>query len=234
MSWFWQGVREPTKTIAEPPGKAPAGLTPGRPVATRLPPGFDPQICPTEALQVVGDVVQPVFERCIHCLRCQRAGVVDWEADYRWGSVRTTVLPKEFQGSVHVRVVDAGDCGACLNEVRQLASPVYSLHRYGIYITPSPREADLLLVVGPVSDGMSTALAETYRALPEPRRVIAVGVCAINGGIFAESFAVSTGVAGFGIPVDAVVPGCPPPPVAILDAIRQVMGQVPPRREENA
>lgn len=233
MLWFLEGLRQPTKTLPPQPTRHIAGLTPGRPVPTPAPAGFDSSLCPTGALPVVDGTVRPDFPACIHCLRCRYGPHrISWTHDYRWGHVRTTPLPASFQRSVHVRVVDAGDCGACLNEVRQLSSPVYSLHRFGIYITPTPREADVLLVIGPVTAGMRAAVLEAYRAMPEPRRVLAVGVCAMNGGIFADSFAVAKGVPGLeDMPVDAVVPGCPPPPLAILDALRKLMGRSRQGRE---
>ena len=102
-----------------------------------------------------------------------------------------------FKRSIHICVVDAGDCGACLNEVKQLNNPYYNMHRLGFFITPSPRHADVLLVVGPVTDHMRVALKKIYDAMPTPKRVVAVGACALTGGVFAESFVCANGVAEF-------------------------------------
>lgn len=230
MPWFWQGLRERVRTLHAAGSDPPLpGLSPGRPTTSpvfseRV---FDVSVCPTGALTQEDGEIHLDFDRCVHCLRCQQGdNRLRWANDYAWAHLCAPELPQEFRHSVNVRVVDTGDCGACLNEVRLLSSPIYSLHRFGIYITPTPREADVLLVVGPVTVAMRASLEETYQAMPEPRRVIAVGVCALNGGVFRDSFTVLGGLNAVStIPVDVTVPGCPPPPLAILDAIRMVMGQ---------
>ncbi|MGH6926114.1 MAG: NADH-quinone oxidoreductase subunit B family protein, partial [Propylenella sp.] len=79
----------------------------------------------------------------------------------------------------------------------------------------SPRHADVLMVTGPVTKNMAEALKRTYDATPDPKWVVAVGDCARNGGIFAGSYAVAGGVSAV-LPVDLHIPGCPPPPTAIL------------------
>jgi len=122
--------------------------------------------------------------------------------------------------------VDAGDCGACLNEVKQLNNPYYNMHRLGFFITPSPRHADVLLVVGPVTDHMKFALQKVYDAMPTPKRVVAVGACALTGGVFADSFVCAKGVADV-LPVDVEVPGNPPPPLAILHGLLVAVGRKP-------
>ena len=91
-------------------------------------------------------------------------------------------------------VVDAGDCGACLHEVKQLNNPLYNMHRLGFFLTATPRTADLLLVVGPVSENMRGPLLKTYEAMPDTKRVMAVGACAITGGVFGRSFMSAGGV----------------------------------------
>ena len=77
-----------------------------------------------------------------------------------------------------------GACGACISEARQLNNPYYNMHRLGFFMTPTPRNADVLLVAGPVSDAMRLPLRKTYDAMPEPKRVVAIGACAISGGVF--------------------------------------------------
>ena len=101
------------------------------------------------------------------------------------------------------------------------------MHRLGFFVTPTPRNADVLLVAGPVSDEMRLPLRKTYEAMPTPKRVVAIGACAISGGVFGPSFAASGGV-GEVIPVDVIVPGCPPPPLAILHGLLAVIGKKPP------
>jgi len=111
-----------------------------------------------------------------------------------------------------------------MGEVRLIDAPPYNLHRFGIFITPTPRDADVLLVAGPVTEAMREPLRKAYDAMPEPRRVVAMGACAIDGGIFGTSFA-SVGGATEVIPVDVLVPGCPPPPLAIIHALLRVAGR---------
>jgi len=117
-----------------------------------------------------------------------------------------------------IRQVDAGSCNGCELEINALGNPYYNLEGLGIKFVASPRHADLLLVTGPVSRNMETALKRTFEATPEPKLVVAVGDCGCDGGIFGESYA-SCGRVGNVIPVDEVVPGCPPQPLDILRGI---------------
>ena len=117
-----------------------------------------------------------------------------------------------------IRQVDAGSCNGCELEIHALGNPYYNLEGLGIRFVASPRHADLLLVTGPVSRHMAIALRRTYEATPEPRLVVAVGDCGCTGGIFGESYATLGRVANV-IPVDVVVPGCPPTPTALMQGI---------------
>ncbi|MFL6567105.1 MAG: NADH-quinone oxidoreductase subunit B family protein [Burkholderiales bacterium] len=117
-----------------------------------------------------------------------------------------------------VRHVDAGSCNGCELEIHALGNPYYNLEGLGMKFVASPRHADLLLVTGPVSRNMKQALLRTYAAMPEPKLVVAVGDCGCTGGIFGESNA-SLGRVSNVLPVDVAVPGCPPQPAAILQAI---------------
>src|SRR5947207_2713865 len=117
-----------------------------------------------------------------------------------------------------IREIDAGSCNGCELEINALDNPYYNLEGLGIRFVASPRHADLLLVTGPVSRNMETALIRTYEATPEPKLVVAIGDCGCDGGIFGESYA-SRGRVSNVIPVDVAVPGCPPTPVAILQGI---------------
>lgn len=117
--------------------------------------------------------------------------------------------------SLAVRQVDAGSCNGCELEISALNSPVYDLERLGLSFVASPRHADVLLVTGPVTTSMRAALLATYEATPAPKWVVALGACAVDGGLFADSYAVVGGV-GQVVPVDLVIPGCPPRPVDIL------------------
>ncbi|MBK1684957.1 formate hydrogenlyase [Rhodoferax fermentans] len=121
-----------------------------------------------------------------------------------------------------IREVDAGSCNGCEMEINALGNPYYNIGGLGIRFVASPRHADLLLVTGPVSRNMEMALKRTYEATPEPKLVVAVGDCACNGGIFGESYA-TCGRVDKVIPVDVMVPGCPPEPVDILRGILQAV-----------
>jgi len=128
------------------------------------------------------------------------------------------VVLKHFGRSLAIRHVDAGSCNGCELEIHACNGPHYNLERLGIRFVASPRHADLLLVTGPVSRHMQTALRRTYDATPEPKLVVAIGDCGRDGGIFGQSYASCGGVANV-IPVDVAVPGCPPPPAAIIQGI---------------
>jgi Ni,Fe-hydrogenase III small subunit len=117
-----------------------------------------------------------------------------------------------------IRQVDAGSCNGCELEIHALNNPYYNLEGLGIRFVASPRHADMLLVTGPVAKNMEHALRIAYEATPDPKLVVAVGDCGCTGGIFGESYA-SCGKVANVIPVDVAVPGCPPPPLAILQAI---------------
>jgi len=117
-----------------------------------------------------------------------------------------------------IRQVDAGSCNGCELEIHALGNPIYSLESAGIRFVASPRHADLLLVTGPVSRHMEVALRRTYDATPDPKLVVAVGDCGACGGIFGAGYA-SYGAVANVIPVDVVVPGCPPSPTRILEGI---------------
>lgn len=133
-------------------------------------------------------------------------------------------LPSRFRHSVHVRFVDAGANGALISEVRLIDAPPYNMHRFGIFITASPRDADVLLVAGPVTEAMREPLRKAFEAMPTPKRVVAIGDEAIDGGVFGKSFVSAGGVAAV-IPVDFIVPGCPPPPLAIIHGLLVAAGQ---------
>lgn len=129
-----------------------------------------------------------------------------------------------FGRSLAIRQVDAGSCNGCELEIAGLAGPHYDLERFGVHFVASPRHADCLLVTGPVTRNMAEALRRTWQATPDPKFVIAVGDCGRDGGIFRGSYAVVGGVAAV-VPVDAVIPGCPPSPAALLAGILEAIGR---------
>ncbi len=122
---------------------------------------------------------------------------------------------KRFGRSFHIREVDTGSCGGCESEIIATTNPIYDIQRFGVDFVASPRHADALLVAGPVSKNMALALKKTYDAMPEPKYVITLGECALEGGSFKDSYYVENGVKSI-IPVSLHIPGCPPDPAAII------------------
>src|SRR5262252_1318637 len=120
--------------------------------------------------------------------------------------------------SLAIRQVDAGSCNGCELEIHALSNAFYDLERFGLRFVASPRHADVLLVTGPVTKNMREALLRTYNATPDPKWVVAIGACAVDGGIFAGSYAVEGGVKNV-IPVDLHIRGCPPSPTELLKGL---------------
>jgi Ni,Fe-hydrogenase III small subunit/ferredoxin len=212
-------------------------------------------ICPTRAITMRTDAqngeergrLDIDYGRCVVCQLCTEAcpdGAMAPSSDWAFGvrqredlvwrtsSAELTSRPRErslgFRRSLHVRHVDAGSCNGCESELQALNNPFYNLHRLGIFFTASPRFADLLLVTGPVTYAMLGPLRATYEAMPEPRWVMAVGTCAVSGGIAEGGYAAGHGLDGV-LPVDVYLPGCPPNPAAIMHALLMFLDRVPQR-----
>jgi len=126
--------------------------------------------------------------------------------------------------SLAIREIDAGSCNGCELEIHALGNAFYDIERFGLRFVASPRHADVLLVTGPVTHNMREALERTYAATPAPKWVIAVGDCASDGGCFADSYAVVGGVSKV-VPVDLLIPGCPPSPEALLRGLVALIGR---------
>jgi len=120
--------------------------------------------------------------------------------------------------SLSIREVDAGSCNGCELEIHALNNAFYDLERFGLRFVASPRHADVLLVTGPVTRNMREAFERTYNATPDPKWVVAVGDCALDGGLFAGSYAVVGGVSAV-VPVDLHIRGCPPRPTQLLKGL---------------
>lgn len=128
------------------------------------------------------------------------------------------LIHAKFGRSFHIRELDSGSCGACESEIITCSNPIYDIQRFGIDFVASPRHADALLVTGPVSKNMFIALKKTYEAIPDPKFVITCGDCALNGGIFKNSYYVKGAVKDI-LPVVAHIPGCPPTPPTIMQTL---------------
>ncbi|GLR87250.1 NADH-quinone oxidoreductase subunit B family protein [Bradyrhizobium iriomotense] len=127
--------------------------------------------------------------------------------------------------SLAIRQIDAGSCNGCELEIHALSNAFYDIERFGLRFVASPRHADVLLVTGPVTRNMRQALERTYNATPDPKWVVAVGRCALDGGIFAGSYACVGGVSEV-VPVDLHINGCPPSPIDLLKGLLALLEHV--------
>ncbi len=133
-------------------------------------------------------------------------------------------IRKVYGRSLFIREIDAGSCNGCDYEINGLNNPLNDLERFGMQFVASPRHADMLLVTGAVTRNMELALVKTYNATPDPKLVVAVGACALSGGIFRDTYAAGNGIDTI-LPVDVYVPGCPPRPQAILHGILKALNK---------
>lgn len=124
--------------------------------------------------------------------------------------------------SLALRHVNTGSCGGCELELRAVDGALYDLRRHGLRFVESPRHADVLLVTGPLTRNLRAALEQAYDVTPDPKWVVAIGDCALDGGVFKGSYAVLGG-AGMAVPVDLTIGGCPPPPERILSGLRSLL-----------
>jgi Ni,Fe-hydrogenase III small subunit len=127
--------------------------------------------------------------------------------------------------SLSIRHVDAGSCNGCELEIHAISNAFYDLERLGLRFVASPRHADVLMVTGPVTENMRQALLRTYDATPDPKWVVAIGACAVDGGVFAGSYAVAGGIKDV-VPVDLHIRGCPPSPTQILKGLISLLEHV--------
>jgi Ni,Fe-hydrogenase III small subunit len=159
-----------------------------------------------------------LFESLLRRPLTEAAPVADDEMLAELGASVDRAARRRLGRSLSIREVDAGSCNGCELEIHALNNAFYDLERFGLRFVASPRHADVLLVTGPVTRNMREALERTYNATPDPKWVVAVGDCALDGGLFAGSYAVVGGVSAV-VPVDLHIRGCPPRPTQLLKGL---------------
>lgn len=246
---FFERLQQGSRTIPFPPEDEalPAGFR-GRPE-------LDPakcldgcracaEVCPTGAI-ISGAKPAIDLGRCLFCNECVAAcptGAIRFTPEYPMAATRRedlvvagpgrVPLVKPLEGerrvlgrALRLRQVSAGGSAGCELEASALTNVVFDAGRFGIQFAASPRHADGLLVTGPVTRNMKSALEKTYDAVPSPKIVIAAGAAAISGGPFSGNPEVMDGVEKV-LPVDLYVPGHPPHPLTILDGVMRLLGRI--------
>jgi Ni,Fe-hydrogenase III small subunit/ferredoxin len=204
------------------------------------------EVCPTGAACLDEASPRPSIDmgRCLFCRACERAcpdGCIRFTGDHRLaassrgdlvvragtgrGPAPVRPAPRLLRRSLKLRQVCAGGCNACEADTNVLGTIGWDLGRFGIQFVASPRHADGVLVTGPVTANMRSALLDTWDAVPAPKVLIAVGACAISGGIHEGSPEVCGGVDPM-LPVDLYIPGCPPHPLTILDGLLRLVDRI--------
>lgn len=203
------------------------------------------QSCPAKAVVKHDGRIRIDLGRCIFCRECSRScpeKKIEFSLEYRLACRdRNDLIIQDglhtlaesldqqalrlFGRSLKLRQVSAGGCNACEADSNVLETLFFDLGRFGIQFVASPRHADGLLITGGVTENMKRAVLKTYEAVPAPKIVIAVGACAISGGLFGNNPEIHNGAEGI-VPIDLYVPGCPPHPMTILDGLLRLLGKL--------
>lgn len=239
------------QAIADIRAASPVSTHPGFPVldATKCTDDCIPckDICPTGAITVNPLAID--LGKCIFCGECERVcknGAIKFSNEYKLGSTerehliissgmafenfkQTAIeskreIHKLFGRSLKLRQVSAGGCNGCEMELAACSNVNFDMGRYGIDFVASPRHADGIIITGAISKNMAPALMDAYKSISEPKIVIAVGACAISGGVFAESEELNR-IIFEKIKVDLFIPGCPPHPLVFINSLIDFLGR---------
>jgi len=203
--------------------------------------------CPTGSISALP--LRLDLGTCVFCGDCERAcpaGTIRLGTGYRLGATRRDTLivaagmtaekyaaaavasrreiRRLFGRSLKLRQVSAGGCNGCEAELAACGNVNFDMGRFGIDFVASPRHADGLVLTGPISENMAAALEDAYRSIAEPRILVAVGACAVGGGLFADSEEIDRSFLA-DVPVDLYVPGCPPHPLTFILALLDFLGR---------
>jgi len=204
--WFIKGVKKGILTEGFP--QLPPEKPPLRPSLLNGSSNFK---CPVGAL----DENKWNPEKCIFCDKCSME--MHFTGDQKLFKINRKI--NAFKRSLYIYIIDSGTCGACNAELFNIFSPQYDANRYGIFLTNTPRNADVLVLMGVETEGMKSVLEETYESMPEPKCVVKMGTCAIGGAGIGSKIS--------SLEPDALIYGCPPSPYTILEALIELKGDKP-------
>ena len=198
--------------------------------------------CPTSSISRAEGELALDMGRCLFCGQCAAIcpkDAIEFSSDHRLAVcrredlivrgdsstqefTRQSKLPRGFHKSFKMRQVSAAGCNACEADCNVLTTVGWDIGRFGLDFVASPRHADGILITGPVSENMRSALLTTHEAVPAPKLVIACGACAISGGPFLDHPETHNGAQDL-LPIDLYIPGCPPHPLTILDGLLRLI-----------
>lgn len=192
------------------------------------------KVCCVDAIDIQDSKLLFNEKKCIYCQNCVRECptlALEMSHDYKMASLEKMggelkeKIYSKFHRSLALRSVDSGSCNGCMMELSACLNPFWDMSRFGISVVASPRHADGIVVTGPVTINMREAIVKTYEAMAQPRLVIALGACGYDGGIYKKAPGVIEPLNKL-IPVDLLVPGCPPSPQAIIHGLLKLMDRL--------